>query len=216
MKRCILTTALAIALVLTAMLCPVSAGAEGNSYSASFPVTVSNPKNNIPVGTKIRIIIEGQPHAPLPDPSEISADANGTYQFAAINFTEPGNYRYTVKQVAADDNLIPDTDEYEIRVTVIRDENGHLQGGFTLSNGSDDGKPGFISFTNDYRRSDVVDPEDDTSSETESKDEKNEKPPFTGEPLSAAFGGLILSGVLFAASLIMWKKRMNAEVRPDE
>ena len=56
----------------------------------------------------------------------------------------------------------------------------------------------------------------DTSSETESKDEKNEKPPFTGEPLSAAFGGLILSGVLFAASLIMWKKRMNAEVRPDE
>ena len=227
MKRRILTAVSVMALLCAVILCSVTAGAAGNSYSASFPVTVSNPKNNIPNDTKFRIVIEGQAHAPLPDPAEISADANGTYQFAAVRFTEPGSYRYTVRQVEADhENLITDTTRYEIVVTVIRDESGHLQGGFTISNGSGSGKPSSISFTNDYRGSDVVDPEDtsseDTSTETDKKDEqddkdkKDEKPPFTGEPLSAAFGGLILSGVLFTAFLVVWKKRTNTEVQPDE
>ena len=218
MRKYMLKAALTITLLLAAVLSAVSVSAEGNSYMVSFPVTVSNPNNNIPEDTTFTLIIEGQPHSPLPDPSEITAEVNGTYEFEPIEFTEPGNYKYTVKQVAPDDQkLIPDTKIYEIDVTVIRGENGDLEGGFTLSDNSDNGKPVSISFSNDYMKSSNSNTDDTSSDDTANiNDADNQKTPSTGEPLSPAFGGLIMSGALFLLFLVVRNNRKNTEAESDE
>ena len=54
-----LKAALTITLLLAAVLSAVSVSADGNSYMVSFPVTVSNPNNNIPEDTTFTLIIEG-------------------------------------------------------------------------------------------------------------------------------------------------------------
>lgn len=217
-------------LVAAAVFCAIPVSAEGNTYTVSFQVAVSNPKKNIPTNTEFKLVIEGQPHAPLPDPAEIPAGVNGTYKFEPIEFNEPGNYSYTVKQVAPDDHkLIPDTQVYRIDVTVIRSENGDLEGGFTISNQQGNGKPTFISFRNDYKRSASmhnINEDDDKPINIMDKNGKSirdggkggskgsDSPwnklislPRTGEPLSPAFGGLILSGVLFIIFLVVRKRR---------
>lgn len=212
MKKIIRKAALTIVLLLAVIFCALPAGAEGNSYTVSFSVTVSTPKNNISGDIRVTLVIEGQPHAPLPDPCEISAEVNGTYAFQPIEFTEPGNYKYIIKQLAPDDgNFIPDNREYEIDVTVIRNESGDLEGGFTLSDHAGSGKPRSIAFHNDYKYAEVNSTDETSSDDTPGNvTSQDEKTPHTGEPLSPAFGGLIFSCALFVLFLIVRKKRTNS------
>ena len=151
---------------------------------------------------------------------EIIAEPNGTYQFEPVEFTEPGNYKYTVKLISPEDEkIITEIKEYEINVTVARNDNGDLEGGFTISNQEGSIKYRTISFRNDYKKTapngnkdDKSDDDsynskkdgDDTDSESKAKKEKS---PGTGEPLSPAFGGLALSGILFLIFLIVRKAR---------
>lgn len=233
MKKRILKPALWITLLFSIMLCAVPVSAEGNAYTVSFPITVSNPDNKIPKHTKFTLVIEGPAHAPLPDPCEIIAEANGSYQFEPITFTEPGNYKYLIRQLVPDDSdLIADDKVYEIDVTVIRGKNGNLEGGMTLSDGTGTGKPNTILFSNNYKYagandnnetfSDSVSNKETSKTETpetetpETETPKDEKAPHTGEPLSPAFGGLILSCALFLLYLIVRGHRTNTEVKSDE
>ncbi|MBQ1440839.1 MAG: hypothetical protein IIZ08_02820 [Clostridia bacterium] len=220
MKLIKLQSAIMTLLILTALFSAVTVHAAGGTYTAEFNVTTSNPDNSIPEGTQFTLKIEGQPHAPLPDPSEIIAEPNGTYQFEPVEFTEPGNYKYTVKQISPEDEkIITEIKEYEINVTVARNDNGDLEGGFTISNQEGSIKYRTISFRNDYKKTapngnkdDKSDDDsynskkdgDDTDSESKAKKEKS---PGTGEPLSPAFGGLALSGILFLIFLIVRKAR---------
>lgn len=221
--RLALVTVMAVAAVFCAA--PVSAAEE--AYTVSFSVTVSNPKKNIPKNTEFILLIEGQPHAPLPDPVELTAGVNGTYEFAPIVFTEPGRYKYTVKQIAPEDKkLIADTKVYEIDVRVIRGEDGGLEGGFTITNQNGNGKPTIISFRNDYKsKSNANNNKRDNASSDADGDgngdgdggdsEANSKvpPPATGEPLSPAFGGLILSGAVIALLLAVKGFRRGKSVQ---
>ena len=181
----------------------------------------------IPDGTVFTLKIEGQPHAPIPEPSEITAKANGTYAFSSIGFTEPGKYTYKVKQIAPDDEkIIPDTNVFQIVVYVIRNDDGSLEGGYTISDQTGDGKPSIIAFSNDYKKETNVtdssssqqndnpqdddhsptasDSREDASSETGSAAEdngddassKNTGSPTTGEPLTPAFAFFFASGTV--------------------
>lgn len=213
-------------LITAAVFCAIPVSAEDvDSYTVSFPVKVSNPKKNIPEGTEFILSITGQPHAPLPDPSEIAAKVNGTYTFSPITFTEPGKYVYEVRQIAPEDKkLLPDTKVYEIVVTVIHGEDGKLEGGFTISNQAVMGKSTEIAFSNDYRRNSNTgtgngsgsnDPDDpnaksgDDANGADAASKKDNSPP-TGEPVSPAFAGLFGSGavllVFYAVSRTRSKK----------
>ncbi len=215
MKIRMLRTGWSIALVLAVLLCPVLVKAEGNSYCVSIPVSVSNPKNNIPKDNSFTIVIEGPPHAPLPDPAQLIVDVNDTTQFNTIEFTEPGTYRYVIKQEASDNaRLITDTKQYVVLVTVIREDSGELQGGFTIQDGTEDGKPDYVSFVNDYRRANSDSGSHSKNGKDSDDPSKDEKSPGTGEPLPIAFGGLLLSGVLFLVFLIVRKIRTKPEVQP--
>ena len=46
-----------IVLLLAVMLCAVPVGAEGSRYAVSFPVTMSNPKRNMPDDTMFTLVI---------------------------------------------------------------------------------------------------------------------------------------------------------------
>ena len=228
----IFSNILSVMLILTVIFCAMPVYAEGGTYTVSFPVTVSNPNNNIPAGTKFTLTIEGQPHAPLPEPSAIVAESNETYQFAPIEFNEPGNYRYTVTQnVPDDDKLIPDVTAYEILVTVIRNDSGDLEGGYSVYDQAEQNKHTMIAFSNDYRvwnndqdnnngNADDKNKDSDNQNGNDnqnrnennknntSSDQNSEHSPGTGEPLSPAFGGLILSSGLFMLFLTV-RKRLN-------
>ena len=145
----------------------------------------------MPENTVFRILIETDRHAPLPDPSELIVTEAGSYEFAPVEFTEPGNYTYRISQQLgeeSDKRVQPDERVYEINVTVIRGENGGLEGGFTLSDGDQDGKPTAVSFISSYRK----------GSGQNGEYGEGENAPPTGEALSPAFVGLGLSGVLLA------------------
>ena len=225
MKKSISKAVLIITMLIAVMFWAAPAGAEGSSYQVSFPVTVSTPGDSLSEDIKITLVIEGQPHAPLPNPCEITADINGTYEFNPIEFTEPGNYKYIVKQIAIDNShFIPDKNEYEIDVTVVRNESGNLEGGFVLSYKAGSGKPHSISFHNGlkYSGANVADQTssdngaNNSASQSNNDTSQNEKAPHTGEPLSPAFGGLIFSCVLFLFFLIVRKKRLHTEALHKE
>lgn len=210
MKLIKLQSAIMTLLILTALFSAVTVHAAGGTYTAEFNVTTSNPDNSIPEGTQFTLKIEGQPHAPLPDPSEIIAEPNGTYQFEPVEFTEPGNYKYTVKQISPEDEkIITEIKEYEINVTVIRNDDGDLEGGFTISDQVSVNKYTAISFHNDYKKSGNTGNQNNKSDDDSynANKDRDEKSPGTGEPLSPAFGGLALSGILFLIFLIVRKAR---------
>ena len=210
MKLIKLQSAIMTLLILTALFSAVTVHAVGGTYTAEFSVTTLNPKKNIPEGTQFTLKIEGQPHAPLPDPSEIAAAPNGTYTFEPVEFTEPGNYKYLVKQIPPEDKkIIMDTKVYEINVTVIRNDDGDLEGGFTISDQVSVNKYTAISFHNDYKKSGNTGNQNNKSDDDSynANKDRDEKSPGTGEPLSPAFGGLALSGILFLIFLIVRKAR---------
>lgn len=210
MKLIKLQSAIMTLLILTALFSAVTVHAAGGTYTAEFNVTTSNPDNSIPEGTQFTLKIEGQPHAPLPDPSEIIAEPNGTYQFEPVEFTEPGNYKYTVKLISPEDEkIITEIKEYEINVTVIRNDDGDLEGGFTISDQVSVNKYTAISFHNDYKKSGNTGNQNNKSDDDSynANKDRDEKSPGTGEPLSPAFGGLALSGILFLIFLIVRKAR---------
>lgn len=210
MKLIKLQSAIMTLLILTALFSAVTVHAAGGTYTAEFNVTTSNPDNSIPEGTQFTLKIEGQPHAPLPDPSEIIAEPNGTYQFEPVEFTEPGNYKYTVKLISPEDEkIITEIKEYEINVTVARNDDGDLEGGFTISDQVSVNKYTAISFHNDYKKSGNTGNQNNKSDDDSynANKDRDEKSPGTGEPLSPAFGGLALSGILFLIFLIVRKAR---------
>ena len=102
-----------------------------------------------------------------------------------------------------------DTKVYEINVTVIRNDDGDLEGGFTISNQEGSIKYRTISFRNDYKKTAPNGNKDDKSDDDSynANKDRDEKSPGTGEPLSPAFGGLALSGILFLIFLIVRKAR---------
>lgn len=221
-----------LALLMTVLLfciLPISASAEGTAYQASFSVTVSDPESAMPDDAIFTLRIDRvNKHAPLPVPNELIARKEDTVSFAPITFTEPGNYQYIVRELASnDENIVCDTNRYKVTVTVIRGDGGRLEGGYTLSLDDDNQKPSAILFSNRVRTgngSEILpadttentsstsptssDSTADTASETAASDTgsdaKNEKPwfPGTGEALSPAFLGLILSGALFVLFLL--------------
>ena len=220
--------ALSAILVLSVFFSAIPVSAAGSTYTVSFPVTVTNPKQNIPEDTEFTLSIEGQPHAPLPVDSEITAKVNSSSTFDEIEFTEPGNYIYTVKQIPPEDKkIITDTKVYEIKVIVIRNEEGNLEGGYTISNQEGDGKPTEIAFSNDYQRTGNTggntegsteggtktdDPEKSSDADKDA-DSKKDNPPPTGEPLSPAFAGLFGS---CAVLLALWATRKFHNKKADQ
>ena len=138
-----------------------------------------------------------------------------------------GNTQYKVKQIAPDDEkIIPDTNVFQIVVYVIRNDDGSLEGGYTISDQTGDGKPSIIAFSNDYKKETNItdssssqqndnpqdndhsptasDSREDASSETGSAAEdngddassKNTGSPTTGEPLTPAFAFFFASGTV--------------------
>lgn len=171
---------------------PVHAEGEGQPFKTSFSVEISDPKNNIPDDTEFVLKLETDSRAPLPDPAEMTVGKSGSYTFPEIEFTEPGNYSYTIKQIPPEDqNIICDTQVYQVDVTVIRTENNELAGAVTLASDHSSKKPTEISFENDYKKIEGNEQEEEGDT------------PSTGEALSPAFGGLMLSGVLFAVFAVL-------------
>ena len=139
--------------LLTAMLfclLPCGVSADSAAYQAVISVKLIDPHQTIPANTQFHLVMESKnKHAPLPVPNELIVGKSGTFTFSPIEFTEPGVYRYVVKELAqADDSILCDTSEYEITVTVIRGENGHLEGTYMLSLEDSSTKPTEISFRN--------------------------------------------------------------------
>ena len=99
---------------------------------------------------------------PMPEGCEGSCDiavsGNGTAEFAAIGYTVPGIYGYTVKQIPGNDvNCTYDNTVYYVRVTVSNAENGSLE--ISLSAHRDkqmEDKKQMIEFDNTYAEPPVV------------------------------------------------------------
>ena len=162
--------------------------------------------------------MEGQPHAPLPEPSEITVGVTGTYEFAPIRFDEPGNYKYTVRQMTPENGkIIADKKVYEIEVVVVRNENGDLEGGFTISNQVNSDKISVITFSNNFKGGNVASPgrtssnTGDGDGDADGKKSGDDNSPGTGEPVSPAVATMALSGLIILSVIAFRKRRGDTD-----
>ena len=83
--------------------------------------------------------VTAEEETPLPDPTKVKNNANGAFIFNDIEYTKPGTYTYTVKEVLPEgvsaenpvkDGILYDTSEHTVTVTVADiDENGNEKAG---------------------------------------------------------------------------------------
>ena len=117
--------------------------------------TGGNWENNLPTSYAVSVTVEEDINNDLvakisyPDAFPLfvntySVPTKGLVEFGSIEYTQPGVYRYTIKELSASgQGWTTDDNEFEVVVTVVDDENGNLIPSVSYPEG-------FPEFTNCY------------------------------------------------------------------
>lgn len=199
------------------------------AFAKSTPISVE-------IGARVRYVTEGtnaeskidatpttleivavEDDAPMPDSTTSTVGGDGTVTFGPILYSEPGDYRYEVTQVAGSESGVSyDSTKYVVRVGVFSDDDGKLTYAVESfkSGGSEKGE---ILFTNSVKTKNgnkATDRETEKESETTTP-KQTESPTQAGspvqtgdEPLDGLFLSLAVAILLsLAAGLLLGRKK---------
>ena len=126
-----------------------------NSYAAKGSVTLAAKKHftgGALAGNDFSFALYKGDKAEGTPLETVTNDENGNITFQPINYTEAGDYDYTIKEVkGADPTVVYDGQEVKVKVSVIDNKNGTL--GATATYGGDEAVP---IFTNSKPTTDVT------------------------------------------------------------
>ena len=126
-----------------------------NSYAAKGSVTLAAKKHftgGALAGNDFSFALYKGDKAEGTPLETVTNDENGNITFQPINYTEAGDYDYTIKEVkGADPTVVYDGQEVKVKVSVIDNKNGTL--GATATYGGDEAVP---TFTNSKPTTDVT------------------------------------------------------------
>lgn len=126
-----------------------------NSYAAKGSVTLAAKKHftgGALAGNDFSFALYKGDKAEGTPLETVTNDENGNITFQPINYTEAGDYDYTIKEVkGADPTVVYDGQEVKVKVSVTDNKNGTL--GATATYGGDEDVP---TFTNSKPTADVT------------------------------------------------------------
>ena len=126
-----------------------------NSYTAKGSVTLAAKKHftgGALAGNDFSFALYKGDKAEGTPLETVTNDENGNITFQPINYTEAGDYDYTIKEVkGADPTVVYDGQEVKVKVSVTDNKNGTL--GATATYGGDEAVP---TFTNSKPTTDVT------------------------------------------------------------
>ncbi|MDR4069286.1 MAG: FctA domain-containing protein [Collinsella sp.] len=126
-----------------------------NSYAAKGSVTLAAKKHftgGALAGNDFSFALYKGDKAEGTPLETVTNDENGNITFQPINYTEAGDYYYTIKEVkGADPTVVYDGQEVKVKVSVTDNKNGTL--GATATYGGDEAVP---TFTNSKPTTDVT------------------------------------------------------------
>lgn len=126
-----------------------------NSYAAKGSVTLAAKKRftgGALAGNDFSFALYKGDKAEGTPLETVTNDENGNITFQPINYTEAGDYDYTIKEVkGADPTVVYDGQEVKVKVSVTDNKNGTL--GATATYGGDEAVP---TFTNSKPTTDVT------------------------------------------------------------
>lgn len=126
-----------------------------NSYAAKGSVTLAAKKHftgGVLAGNDFSFALYKGDKAEGTPLETVTNDENGNITFQPINYTEAGDYDYTIKEVkGADPTVVYDGQEVKVKVSVTDNKNGTL--GATATYGGDEAVP---TFTNSKPMTDVT------------------------------------------------------------
>ena len=126
-----------------------------NSYAAKGSVTLAAKKHftgGALAGNDFSFALYKGDKAEGTPLETVTNDENGNITFQPINYTEAGDYGYTIKEVkGADPTVVYDGQEVKVKVSVTDNKNGTL--GATATYGGDEAVP---TFTNSKPTTDVT------------------------------------------------------------
>lgn len=126
-----------------------------NSYAAKGSVTLAAKKHftgGALAGNDFSFALYKGDKAEGTPLETVTNDENGNITFQPINYTEAGDYHYTIKEVkGADPTVVYDGREVKVKVSVTDNKNGTL--GATATYGGDEAVP---TFTNSKPTTDVT------------------------------------------------------------
>ncbi len=126
-----------------------------NSYAAKGSVTLAAKKHftgGALAGNDFSFALYKGDKAEGTPLETVTNDENGNITFQLINYTEAGDYDYTIKEVkGADPTVVYDGQEVKVKVSVTDNKNGTL--GATATYGGDEAVP---TFTNSKPTTDVT------------------------------------------------------------
>ena len=126
-----------------------------NSYAAKGSVTLAAKKHftgGALAGNDFTFALYKGDKAEGTPLETVTNDENGNITFQPINYTEAGDYDYTIKEVkGADPTVVYDGQEVKVKVSVTDNKNGTL--GATATYGGDEAVP---TFTNSKPTTDVT------------------------------------------------------------
>ena len=206
-----------LSLYFALFVCGLPASASGDTCTMFIPATVSDGGGKLPAGTEFTLQLAAVDSGPLPAKTSYEVTVSGTVRFGPIVFDEPGDYEYTIREIASTDKrVISDKTVYKVHATVLYDDTGKLVCGFSLTKDKENTKPDEVRFVNyteiDPADDSGTDPPDssqtdpssvpDSSSQREESSSQGEHPsvnPFTGAVLGVGIPLIMLPLLIILA-----------------
>lgn len=178
--------------------------AQGKSCTVSIPAEVQVAGEDAPSRTEFCVVLEAlSEDAPMPTETSVTLD-KGTAAFGPVSYTVPGDYRYKIYQIAAEQDFFTyDDTVYTVTVRVVNAENGALEAEIRAIEDGKSDKADAILFCNEYDP-----PVIETETETEAAAKKQTDTPKTGDETNLVlWAGLLAVSALIAAILAFERRR---------
>lgn len=145
-KRTLRRILLEVAVLL--LLLPLQARADAYQCTAELPVEVRTA--GAATSERFTITLTPQDGAPAPTADTVQIQGSGTASFTGLIYTAPGDYRYTVRELAGDTPYMTyDAMVYTVTVRVTNQPDGSL-GAEIWATGATSEKTGLLLFQNRY------------------------------------------------------------------
>lgn len=145
-KRTLRRILLEVALLL--LLLPLQARADAYQCTAELPVEVRTA--GAATSERFTIALTPQDGAPAPAADTVQVQGSGTASFTGLIYTAPGDYRYTVRELAGTTaHMTYDATVYTVTVRVTNQPDGSL-GAEIWATGATSEKTGLLLFQNRY------------------------------------------------------------------
>jgi pilin isopeptide linkage protein len=149
---------LAMVLLLVAGMLPITVFATDETTpsldagSVDFEVELEIEGYMPPDGDTFTFVLQSEDGAPLPDDTHASRSGAGYVSFGDIEFTEPGEYHYTIsEQNDGLANYTYDTTVYEIEVDVISNRGKLETNVIAYEENDEEDKETALMFVNEYK-----------------------------------------------------------------